>query len=105
MKIEHLLVEGVVHRMITSTLGHVTVSCDLQCAAIALEHISISYDLQCVTTDPLTCFPCLVCDEEALRRKLKRQLMARRETSAGAGPRYGLCIDCRAVHPYDEECS
>lgn len=95
MKIEHLLVEGVVHRMITSTLGHVTVSCDLQCAATG----------PVVTTDPLTCFPCLVCDEAALRRKLKRQLMARRETSAGAGPRYGLCIDCRAVHPYDEECS
>lgn len=94
MKVEHLLVEGVVHRMITSTLGHVTISCDLQCAAIG----------PVVTADPLTCFPCLACDEQALRRKLIRQLMAPQVMSVNAGPKYGLCIDCLSVHPYDEEC-
>lgn len=64
MKIEHILVEGVVHRMVTSALGHITVSCDLRCAVSGIA----------LTVDPLTCFPCLVYDQQALRRKLKRQL-------------------------------
>lgn len=71
MKVERVVIYGVVHRLITSTLGHMTISCDLPYDD---EDFSTENDM-IYTTDPLTCFPCLVCDEQALRRKLMRQLI------------------------------
>lgn len=49
-----------------------------------------------VVEDMPTCVPCL---GSAQAHTLPVSTMP-----SNNGPKYGLCIDCLSVHPYDEEC-
>lgn len=63
MKVEHVLIDGVVHRMVSSSAGMVTVSCDL-------PYFDGDQDMyeRCeapIVDAPITCVMCLVLDWRA----------------------------------------
>lgn len=66
MKVEPVLIHGVVHRLVTFSDGHMTISCDS-----AYDNDGLSPENDMVHTDlPLTCFPCIVMDWRAATYKM-----------------------------------